>query len=304
MTRKEFVKKVFDAGDELTPKNQLYADFVSRYLFADGHDVTTKALIGTDQKMTARIVKKSPGISCGIEEILHFIPNARVSKDDNVVIELNGNARDILALERTCLNLLMRMSGIATFTRKMVDLAGPDVLLVPTRKTLWGLLDKRACHAGGGGTHRLDLHDAILIKDNHLSLLDYDIEKALKMAFKSCFGVRFVEIEVETRKDATTAHNVFKKLHFGVPAAIMFDNMAPSEIRAVLDEIGETDVLFEASGGITGRNLKEYAETGVDVISMGELTMNAPALDFSMEVSRSKDACGYGKSPALHASRR
>lgn len=286
MTRKELVKKVFDAGNELTLKNPLYADFVSRYLYADGPDVTTEALIGADEKMTAKIIKKSPGISCGIEEVLHFIPGARASKDGDIVIELNGNARDILVKERTCLNLLMRMSGIATFTRKMVDLAGPDVLLVPTRKTLWGLLDKRACHVGGGGTHRLDLHDAILIKDNHLSLLDYDIEKALEKAFVSYSGARFVEIEVETQKDAITAHNAFKRLNFNVPAVIMFDNMAPSEIRGVLAEIGKTDVLFEASGGITGKDLKEYSETGVDVISMGELTMNAPALDFSMEISR------------------
>jgi nicotinate-nucleotide pyrophosphorylase (carboxylating) len=279
MTRKELVQKVFNAGSELTMSNPLYKDSVLKYLEVDGDDVTTAALIDENQNTTAKIMKKSPGIFCGIEEILYFFPKARVTDNG---IEIHGNARDILAMERGLLNFLMRMSGIATYTQKMVKIAGPEVLLVPTRKTLWGLLDKRAATAGGAGTHRLDLGDAVLIKDNHLDLLDRDIEKALNLAFENAKNPRFIEIEVDTAKEAMTAKAAFSKIDSDIPKVIMLDNMSPADISEVIDD---SDILFEASGGITEENLKDYAKTGVDIISMGALTIHGHSLDFSMEAS-------------------
>lgn len=306
MTRKELVQKAFNVGTELVPENVHYEQVLDMYtisvLLHDlgmFGDVTSLALINKDQKATARIVAKSSGILCGCQEINRLLSNTLLRgievlnrkkdgdfiKPGDVILEMQGYARSLLAVERICLNVLMRMSGVATFTKKMTEIAGLNVLLVPTRKTLWGLLDKRACYIGGGGTHRLNLHDAILIKDNHLNLLNHDTEMALKLASKSEYKPRFIEVEVETALMAHAAENAFRKLKLDVPTIIMFDNMLPDAICKVLKELGKTDTLFEASGGINEGNLKAYAKTGVDVISMGALTINANALDFSMEIN-------------------
>ncbi|MBU1992402.1 carboxylating nicotinate-nucleotide diphosphorylase, partial [Patescibacteria group bacterium] len=249
-------------------------------------DITSETLVDPDRLATARVVSKSSGIFCGAMEARYFLSDKFIITDmrsdgelvgvEDSVLEFEGKARDVLAYERVLLNLIMRMSGVATAAKKFVDAAG-DTLVVPTRKTLWGLLDKRACSVGGGGTHRLNLSDAVLIKDNHLDLSGRDIDKALNKGFGD---PRFIEIEVENTDEAEAAFKAFEKIQ-GVPKVIMFDNMRPKEIAEfVKDHRG--DVLFEASGGITLDNVKDYAETCVDVISTSAITMDARSLNFSL----------------------
>lgn len=286
--------KCFDVSNELVLENPLYKADLERYAYEGGMDITSKALGITDDIVDARIVAKSDGIFCGNQETMYLLRNFQVKmckndgdqiRNGNIVCEFAGSGREILKVERVLLNLLMRMSGIATFTREMVEIAGSYVLLVPTRKTLWGMLDKRACSVGGGGTHRLNLEDAILIKENHLELIG-SIEKALELALKSDFRPRFIEIEVKNENEAEIAVNALNKFKIDVPKVIMFDNMNAEDIRRILGKIGDFDVIFEASGGINKGNLAEYAKSGVDIISMGQLTMEAKVLDFSLMLSQ------------------
>jgi len=201
---------------------------------------------------------------------------------------------DILAVERVVLNLIARMSGVSTYTKKIVNISD-GVLIAPTRKTLWGLLDKKAVLIGGGGTHRLNLSDAVLVKDNHLSILGGSVSKALKNISdkKLPDSVRFVEIEVENIEDSVKAAEAFYTLTgnggINAPSVIMFDNMSCSDISkaiSIIREKGHYDtVLFEASGGINNENLRDYVKTGVDIISMGCLTSSSISMKLKMEIN-------------------
>ena len=321
MDRTVLAQKTHNAAQRLHPSDPLYKQWVFRYTFLElekdlgpAGDITSQALFPDYVEIDSFVISKSSGVLAGIQEATYFLVgsdpafkprvgrlNADFLKKDgdrvepgDIILRLKGNVQDILKVERILLNLLQRMSGIATVTDRYVDLLRRlkcSALLVPTRKTVWGLLDKRAVVIGGGGTHRLDLSDAVMIKDNHSVILNHDIPYMLKTCAQN--PGRFLEIEVETKERAVEAAKAFKKLHvpggLEVPGVIMFDNMKASEIResiAAICEAGcESEILlYEASGGIKLDNIEHYAHSGVDIISVGEITHSAVSLDFSMEI--------------------
>lgn len=308
-------------AESLVPANSLYREWIFRYTALElkndlgSGDITTDKFFPAKQQATARIISRQDGVLAGQNEIEYFLTQApakfrqglsRISvtfrkKDGGKIAKgetictLRGDVRDILKIERVVLNLLGRMCGVATLTRRIVKKAravNPHVLIVPTRKTLWGLLDKRACSLGGGGTHRLNLADAILIKDNHLDAVGRNISSALRRFFPIKGALRFIEIEVENTKEAVIAAGEFRKLEkeklCKVPCFVMLDNVSPRELKKTLTILQKKHLRkhigVEVSGGITEKNVRDYAKTGVDVISMGMLTHSAPMLDLSLEV--------------------
>lgn len=302
--RERLVLEFWDRGGELGIKNKKYRNFVGK-LFSmllkhdlGNGDLTTASLIKKNKNISAAIIAKEDGILAGIEELeflnsdLKIKPRKREGdeiKVKDVLLEISGDAQKILGRERTSLNLLQRMSGIATFTHNLSRKLG-SIRIAATRKTLWGSIDKKAVSVGSGLTHRLSLSDGIIIKDNHLKLLNYDIEKALKLAKNR---QKYVEVEVEGKKQALAAAKAIKRLvDKGDKSlfAIMFDKMPPEEIKAIVTELKKQDlyddILLEASGGINPKNLGEYAGCSVDVISMGCITNSAKALDMSMEIMK------------------
>lgn len=303
--------------------NENYKQWVFRYTFLElekdlafGGDKTSMAIIPEGKRCKARVVAGEDGVFGGREEIQYFLVDADARfrpsikgeftlnffyadgeqfKAGDTLFEMESAARDILAVERTVLNLIMRMSGVATFTKKIVDATKDfDVLITPTRKTLWGLLDKKAVVLGGGGTHRINLGDAMMIKDTHLDLLDRDFETIFRKLESSGEDVRFIEIEVSDEDEAVEvakkADKSIKEKKLRVLGTILFDNMTPQQIAGSLDIIKKESLheglLFEASGGITEENVKDYAATGVDIISMGCLTMGARSVDFKMKIEK------------------
>lgn len=236
---------------------------------------------------------KSPGTIAGLAELRfllrRFSPKSHVNdghevQAGDILLTLEGPARELLLIERTALNLIQRMSGIATLTRQCQKKAGA-CRIMGTRKTLWGALDKKAITVGGGLTHRLNLDDGILIKDNHLTATG-SVKEALIKATRNNKKY-IIEVEVKDLGQARQAAETIASLHSHRPYAIMLDNMTPREMNTVISEVRKLDknnqILFEASGGITGRNIAAYAKSGVDVISLGALTHSAEALDISMK---------------------
>jgi len=195
---------------------------------------------------------------------------------------IRDNARVILSCERVILNLLQRLSGIATITRKFVEaISGTRARILDTRKTAPGLraLDKYAVRCGGGQNHRLDLSDGVLIKNNHIALAG-GIKNALERAHRNRRGQQPIEVEVRTLAELEDA------LAFGAEA-ILLDNMPVGDVRSAVERCTKADrrIPLEASGGINLENVRAYAETGVDYISVGALTHSAPAVDMSLRVA-------------------
>ncbi len=195
---------------------------------------------------------------------------------------IRHNARVILSCERVILNFLQRMSGIATLTRKYVDaVSGTKARILDTRKTVPGLrvIDKYAVRCGGGQNHRLDLSDGVLIKNNHIALAG-GIAPVLERAHRNRRGSQPIEIEVRTLAELEEA------LTYGAEA-ILLDNMSVEDVRKAVERCSrlERRLPLECSGGITLENVRAYAETGVDFISVGALTHSATAADMSMRVS-------------------
>ncbi len=300
-----------DQSKFLNLSNPLYRQSVIQYTeleikkdLGKFGDITTKAFFKRPLKACAKIIAKQKGILAGVNEIEYFLGRRKISvkflkrdgdavKNGDEICNLYGDIKDILKLERASLNLLGRMSGVASKTARIVAKIrkiNKKIIVAPTRKTLWGLLDKRACAIGGGGTHRLGLYDAILIKDNHLDAIGRNIPLAIRHFFPYKGPAKFIEIEVENEAEAILAVREFKRLKDSklcrIPCFIMFDNMSPQKLRSainVLDKLGWRGVCgLEASGGITEKNVLAYAKTGVDVISMGCLTHSAESLDFSL----------------------
>jgi nicotinate-nucleotide pyrophosphorylase (carboxylating) len=244
-----------------------------------------------DCKAQAEIVAKEDGIVAGLAEATQVFEyfdvlsttdlsdGSAIEKND-VLLTLDGGARSILRAERLALNFLGRMSGIATLTRKYVELAG-GVRIACTRKTTPGFrkFEKKAVIAGGGDPHRFNLSDAVMIKDNHLAVLG--LEKAVKAAKKIASFTQKIEVEVENVDDAVRAAIL------GVDI-IMFDNMTADKIEQSIESITDKGlrkcIILEASGGITLENLVEYASIGVDVISIGALTHSSRWLDISLRI--------------------
>jgi nicotinate-nucleotide pyrophosphorylase (carboxylating) len=228
----------------------------------------------------ARLDKKSSG---RYEVISHpeMFDGVRVKKGQAVAV-IRHNARVILSCERVILNLMQRMSGIATLTRQYVEaIQGTKTKVLDTRKTVPGLrvLDKYAVRCGGGENHRLDLSDGILIKNNHISL-GGGIEKVLARARELRGEGQTIDIEVRTFDELRLA------LDNGAES-LLLDNMSPSDVKKAVAIVRERGgkIPTEASGGILLENIRKYALTGVDYISVGALTHSAPAADLSMKIT-------------------
>lgn len=247
-------------------------------------DITTDTLIPADRPARARILAKEDGVIAGIEEVCWFLSRhnvettVRVKDGETIspgttVLTLSGTIASILKTERIALNVLQRMSGIATATRRAARSAR-NALVCATRKTHWGLLDKKAVALGGGGTHRLGLYDFILIKDNHLAFLDDALENKVEDIRQR--GV-FWEIEVRYEEQALRMARL-------APDAMMFDNFAPNRIATILPQLKRQNpnMIFEASGKITEETVAEFDSTGVDIISLGSLTHSSRALDLGL----------------------
>lgn len=254
-------------------------------------DVTTDSLIDENQMSHARFIAKEDGILAGIDvakrvfeilgENVKFVKNesdGSFIKRGEIIAEVDGHTRILLKGERVALNIMQRMSGIATKTHNMCELVKDyDVRIVDTRKTLPGfrMLDKYSVTAGGGTNHRINLSDLILIKDNHIKAVG-SITKAVELARqKSPFTVK-VEVEVESieqLKEALSAH----------ADIIMLDNMDIETMKKAVS-IADKKALIEASGNIDETTVRNVASTGVDIISSGSLTHSVKALDISMKL--------------------
>ncbi|MHA1360948.1 MAG: carboxylating nicotinate-nucleotide diphosphorylase [Candidatus Freyarchaeota archaeon] len=261
-------------------------------------DITTNALVPEKTTARARIICKGEGVIAGVQEAcvifrllnIEFKPLVRDGdrvRKGQTVMELSGSARAILSAERTVLNIMMRMSGIATETSKLVEATkkvNPKIRIACTRKTTPGFryFEKRAVALGGGDTHRFRLDDMILIKDNHLSIIG-GVREAVKQArLKTSFSKK-IEVEVENAEQALEAALAGADI-------IMFDNMPPEEAKKTLELLEERGlrekVLIELSGGITPENIKKYSALNVDIISMGYITHSARALDLSLDFEK------------------
>ncbi|HNT07221.1 carboxylating nicotinate-nucleotide diphosphorylase [Methanoculleus sp.] len=256
-------------------------------------DVTSETVV-PDVTCRAVVRAKSQGIVAGLSEARrlfeHFGVTVRERSADGravapgtVLLDLDGPARAILLVERTALNIIGRMSGIATRTREAVEAVravSPDVRVAATRKTAPGLrvLDKKAVILGGGDPHRYTLSDMVLIKDNHLALTP--LAEAIRRAKKESL-YRVVEVEVETVEDAVTAAGAGADI-------VLLDNMTPDTVREAVRALagrGLRDRLtLEVSGGVGEDTLAGYAATGVDVISMGALTHTVRNFDVSLDI--------------------
>jgi nicotinate-nucleotide pyrophosphorylase (carboxylating) len=257
-------------------------------------DITTALTVPPESTAKAEVITKEHGIAAGIEEgkiLLEslglkaetLVKDGEKIKPKQVLIRIQGNTRTILTVERTLLNLLSRMSGIATTTKEIVEKIQKSKLhtkVAATRKTTPGLLyfDKKAVQVGGGDTHRLHLEDMILIKDNHIAAVG-SLEKAVKQAKQKASFSKKIEVEVTTIEDALHAATL------GVDI-IMLDNFSPKKIRETISQLKKTDFygngLIEASGGITKDNVLKFAQTGVDIVSLGEITESVRALDIHL----------------------
>jgi nicotinate-nucleotide pyrophosphorylase (carboxylating) len=257
-------------------------------------DVTSESIIPPGISAKAEIICKAgePAIVCGLEEAAIVFDicgcSAKVLAKDGskvkkrqVVMKIAGDARAILKAERTALNLIMRMSGIATETRKLADAAG-KVTILATRKTAPGLrhFDKKAVVMGGGGAHRMRLDDMVLIKDNHLALAGSP-EECVKVA-RSKTAIK-VECEVQSRDQAVAAIRAGADI-------VMLDNFTPSQAAATirhLEKMGlRKKTKIEISGGVNSKNIRQYAKARPDFISLGYITHSAKAVDFSLEITK------------------
>jgi nicotinate-nucleotide pyrophosphorylase (carboxylating) len=259
--------------------------------------VTAAAVIPANLTAKAEVIAKEDGVAAGIEEAtflaeyLGLTVKAKAADGDKinnkqVLLQISGDAQTILSAERTLLNLLSRMSGIATKTRALSEQlrkANVKAKIAATRKSAPGLLyfDKKAVAIGSGDPHRLHLDDMVLIKDNHLAIVG-SVEEAVKKAKANASFTKKIEVEVTNVEDALKAANAGADI-------IMLDNFSSKQVKAAgeaLRKDGFGKVLVEVSGGITGENLLEYAHSNVDIISMGELTHSVKALDISLEIMK------------------
>ena len=276
--------------------NSIYVDnIIKTALLEDINylDVTTDYLIDEEQENTARFLAKDDGVLCGINVALRVFEilqpegfSATVYKHDgdalekgDIIAEIKGKTRALLKGERTALNLIQHMSGIATATNRAVKLIeGTNASIADTRKTLPGLrpLQKYAVTVGGGKNHRYNLSDAAMLKDNHVDA-GGGIAQAVAKLRQKLGHMTKVELEVRNLDELGQA------LEAGVDV-IMLDNMSCEEMKAAVD-ITNGRALLEASGNVTAETLRAIAETGVDIISMGALTHSVKAFDISLKIA-------------------
>jgi nicotinate-nucleotide pyrophosphorylase (carboxylating) len=253
-------------------------------------DVTSQATIPTDVEARAHLVARASGCIAGVGVALRVfeLVDARVAtaaleldgaavEAGTIVADVQGPARALLAGERVALNLLGHLSGIATATRALVDrIEGTRARILDTRKTtpLWRVLEKRAVVAGGGSNHRMGLYDAVLIKDNHVRAVG-SVAEAVRRARAKVGAKMHVEVEIEQLDDLEPA------ILSGADI-VMLDNMSTARMREAVS-LAKGRCALEASGGVTLKNVRRIAETGVDFISAGWITHSAPALDVALD---------------------
>lgn len=266
-------------------------------------DITSRSIIPADRVGEGSIVARSAGVVAGfalVERIANRFERCEVCgvtaadgdlcQAGETLARLRMPLRDLLALERTMLNLLGRLSGIATMTKQYVEaIAGTRAVICDTRKTTPGLraMEKYAVRCGGGTLHRLGLHDAALFKDNHLAHIPVDrLAEELRNAAKAVrekHDVRFVEVEVDTLEQFREVLSI----DAGLIDIVLLDNMTPDALRAAvaLRNSMASPMLLEASGGVSLQSVRAVAETGVDRISVGAITHGAPWLDLALDVA-------------------
>ncbi|MBN1785092.1 MAG: carboxylating nicotinate-nucleotide diphosphorylase [Candidatus Bathyarchaeota archaeon] len=312
LDRQKLVELAYQKGKGLTLANKNYLLWLESFFKKEyrddvgAGDITSTAILAENKPRKALLKAKQAGVIAGIEEVSWFlrrhslevkicIKDGKQVLSGETILEIQGTQKDILATERIALNVLQRMSGIATETKRLAELLKDHgTRIAATRKAPLRYLDKKAVFLGEGLTHRFGLWDAILIKDNHLETLkskgtkDY-IETAITKASAFADKVEFIEIEVTSHEEAIRAAKKFKSLHLKVPCVVMLDNMAPKAIEGVIKTLRENNlydsVLLEASGKITPENIQEYAKTGINVVSLGYLTHSAKVLDMSLEMT-------------------
>lgn len=277
-------------------KNSLREDAADR-------DITTQALIPLDLRVGARIIAKENGVACGLgiaelvfkllDKNIKFkakVKNGAKIKDGDILAEISGMARPILSSERTALNFLGHLCGIATLTRQFVERAKPyKAKILDTRKTVPNLrvLARYAVRCGGGYNHRFNLSEQALIKDNHLQITNERLQmtglKDVILAVRTKEKNKKIEIEVDNLSQ-------FKEALLAMPDIIMLDNFKLSDIKKAVRLKNSLPVSryplpkLEASGGITLKNVKQIAATGVNFISIGALTHSVKSLDLSLEI--------------------
>jgi nicotinate-nucleotide pyrophosphorylase (carboxylating) len=265
-------------------------DFLKQALSEDiGRGDLARRLV--NKNATAFIRAKSEGIVAGLEYVKHFSEIADVKfgfnfedgeqyKNGDVILNIYGNAKDILSIERTMLNILQHASGIASNAREFISAAEGKIKILDTRKTRPGLriFEKYAAFCGGVTNHRLGLDDCLMLKDTHLALFN-SMEKAVKNARKNIPFTAKIEIEAETVETA------FKAMEAGADI-VMCDNMSFDDIKKVVEHRNRhyQNVLIEASGNVTLENIKNYIETGIDALSSGAIIHQATFKDFSMKM--------------------
>jgi len=264
-------------------------------------DITTNVLVNSERRGEGRVVCKENAVIAGMEEAFVLLELAGCKgtakahdgdriKARTIILSVRGPARALLSVERTLLNLLSHMSGVATATADLVSIANREsrgrVRIACTRKTLPGLrfFEKKAVELGGGDTHRLRLDDAVLIKDNHLKIAG-SVSECVRKTKATVSFTKKVEVEVTTPDQAVEAAEAGADI-------VLLDNMTPKEVERSVTLLKAKSlrdrVIVEASGGIRKENLASYAKTGVDVISVGAITHSAPAIDMSMEIHASR----------------
>ena len=263
-------------------------------------DITTALIVPPGCIAEAEVIAKETGVTAGIEEAKILLKSLGLKaetlvsdgeklKAKTILMKISGDTRTILSVERTLLNIISRMSGIATTTRKLMQKIRRRRLktrVACTRKVAPGLLyfDKKAVLIGGGDTHRLHLDDMILVKDNHIAVAG-SLKKAIEKVRKEASFSKKIEVEVTRIKDALAAAKAGADI-------IMLDNFSPNQIekavRLLKKEHLYRKVLLEASGGITAENILAYATTGVDIVSLGEITDSAKTLDISLEITKTR----------------
>ncbi len=261
-------------------------------------DITSRAMLPAESEGQVNIVARVPGVLSGlpigemvlreVDDACQWHPNARDAnalEAGTIVASLRGTVRSLLTAERTILNFMTHLSGIATLTRTYVDaVAGTNAVILDTRKTLpgWRMLQKYAVRCGGGTNHRIGLWDAVLIKDNHLAAVAENSGRSLAAVVHAARdqgpdGV-VVEIEVDSLEQLADALS-------GSPDIVLLDNMNTARLReaVALRDREAPDVLLEASGGVNLDTVTDIARTGVDRISIGRLTHSAPSLDLGFD---------------------
>ncbi|WP_343799743.1 carboxylating nicotinate-nucleotide diphosphorylase [Bacillus carboniphilus] len=257
------------------------------------YDLTTESIFSESDQGTFTILAKQDGVFAGsiiIEEgykmlqkdceITCFKQDGNLVKKGEIIAEVSGRLQSLLTGERVILNLIQRMSGIATITREAVSkVEGSQTRICDTRKTTPGLriFEKYAVRCGGGFNHRNGLYDSVLIKDNHIEASGSITNAIQKVKMRVGHTVK-IEVEIESEQQL---HEAIRN-HADI---IMFDNLPPAEIKKWVKYVPD-HIVTEASGGITLDRLKDYAETGIQYISLGYLTHSAPSLDFSMNVKQ------------------